>query len=141
TFSQLREGWTKNLVLLFPAPQRLAILRSLEFVLIVGSCATAIFEIVQHRAYPAIAASIVCVALFDIFIGRIKKAHFPFKANAVAIFGLPLFAYLLLRSQLFHNKGQVQWKGRSYAGSANNHVGTSAAPVQAECNEAAPHHI
>jgi len=141
TFSQLREGWTKNLVLLFPAPQRLAVMRLLEFVLIVGSLAAAIFEVVQHRAYPAIAAAIVCVALFDIFMGRIKKAHFPFKSNAVAIFGLPLFAYLLLRSQLFHNKGQVQWKGRSYAGSANNHVGTSAAPVQAECNEAAPHHI
>jgi glycosyltransferase involved in cell wall biosynthesis len=141
TFSQLREGWTKNLVLLFPEPQRLATLRLLEFVLIVGSLAAAIFEIVQHRAYPAIAAAIICVALFDMFMGRIKKAHFSFKANAAAIFGLPLFAYLLLRSRLFHKNGKVQWKGRSYAGRAMNDVGTAAVTVQAECNEATPHHI
>jgi len=138
TFSQLREGWTKNLALLFPAPQRLAILRLLEFLLIIGSLVTAIFEIIQHRSRPAIAASVLCVVLFDIFIGRIKKAHFPFKANAVAIFGLPMFAYLLWRSRLFHKHGKVRWKGRTYAGSANNHVGTAASAVPAECNEAAP---
>jgi glycosyltransferase involved in cell wall biosynthesis len=140
-FFQLREGWTKNLVLLFPSPQRLAALRLLEFILLGGSLAAAIFEIVHHRAYPAIVASIVCVGLFDIFIGRIRKAHFPFKSNAAAIFGLPLFAYLLLRSQLFHKQGKVQWKGRSYVGSTKNHVGTDASLVQADCNEAAPHHI
>jgi len=138
TFSQLREGWTKNLALLFPAPQRLAILRSLEFLLIIGSLGATIFETIQHRSRPAIAASVLCVVLFDIFIGRIKKAHFPFKANAVAIFGLPIFAYLLWRSRLFHKQGKVQWKGRVYAGSTNTHVGTGASPVQAECNEAAP---
>jgi hypothetical protein len=141
TFSQLREGWTKNLALLFPAPQRLALLRLIEFLLIIGSFAAAIFEIVQHRSRPAIAASILCVVLFDVFIGRIKKAHFPFKANAVAIFGLPLFAYLLYRSQLFHKQGKVEWKGRVYAGSASNHVGPVASPVQAECSERATHHI
>jgi len=138
SFAQLREGWTKNLALLFPAPQRLAILRLLEFLLIIGSLVTVIFEIIQHRSRPAIAASVLCVVLFDIFIGRIKKAHFPFKANAVAIFGLPMFAYLLWRSRLFHKHGKVLWKGRTYAGSANNHVGTAASAVPAECNEAAP---
>lgn len=146
--SQLREGWTKNLALLFPSPARLASLRLLEFLLLIGSFAAAIFEIVQHRSRPAIAASILCVVLFDLFIGRIKKAHFPFNANAVSIFGLPMFAYLLWRSRLFHKQGKVQWKGRIYAGESNkhlgtpnNHVGTGAAPVQAECNEAAPHHV
>jgi len=129
TFAQLREGWTKNLALLFPSPGRLAILRLLEFVLIVSSLAATIFEIVQHRARPAIAASIICVALFDIFIGRIKKAHFSFKSNAVSIFGLPIFAYLLLRSRLFHRNGKVQWKGRTYAGSAKDQVVTAASAV------------
>src|SRR6267154_3957442 len=37
SFAQLREGWTKNLALLFPSSTRLAGLRSIEFVLIVGS--------------------------------------------------------------------------------------------------------
>lgn len=141
TFSQLREGWTKNLALLFPSPARLASLRMLEFLLIISSFAAAVFEIIQHRSRAAIAASILCVVLFDLFLGRIKKAHFPFKANTVAIFGLPMFAYLLWRSRLFHKQGKVQWKGRTYSGSTNNHVGTGVSPVQAECNEAAPQHI
>ena len=37
SFAQLREGWTKNLALLFPSPLRLAVVRLLEFGLIVGS--------------------------------------------------------------------------------------------------------
>ena len=148
SFFQLREGWTKNLALLFPGPARLAILRLLEFLLILGSFGGAIFEIIQHRSRAAIATSILCVVLFDLFQGRIKKAHFPFQANAIAIFGLPLFAYLLWRSRVFYKQGKVQWKGRTYAGSAKNHIGTAThiptnagSAVQAECNETAPHHI
>ena len=44
-FPQLREGWTKNLALLFPSPVRLAVLRALEFVLIVASFAIAVASI------------------------------------------------------------------------------------------------
>jgi hypothetical protein len=129
TFSQLREGWTKNLALLFPSPTRLAGVRLLEFSLLIGSLAAAIFEIIQHRSRAAIAASILCVVLFDLFMGRVKKAHFPFKANAVAIFGLPMFAYLLLRSRLFHKQGKVQWKGRTYAANTDDQMVTSASAV------------
>src|SRR6202167_4949936 len=39
SFGQLREGWTKNLALLFPSPLRLAVVRLMEFVLIVASFA------------------------------------------------------------------------------------------------------
>ena len=35
TWSQMKEGWTKNLALLFPRPRSLALLRSAEFVLII----------------------------------------------------------------------------------------------------------
>src|ERR1035438_4087265 len=42
TFAQLREGWTKNLALLFPSPLRMAALRTIEFVLIVASFAIAV---------------------------------------------------------------------------------------------------
>ena len=44
TFAQLREGWTKNLALLFPHPVRLAALRALEFILILASLAIAIAD-------------------------------------------------------------------------------------------------
>ena len=54
SFAQLREGWTKNLALLFPSPVRLAALRALEFVLIVASLAIAIAAALRgHRATRA----------------------------------------------------------------------------------------
>jgi hypothetical protein len=46
---------------------------------------------------------------------RIRVAHFSPADNLIAIaFGLPLFAYLLLRSQKAHANGHVSWKGRAY---------------------------
>jgi hypothetical protein len=46
---------------------------------------------------------------------RIRRAHFSWDANLLAIFGLPLFSYLLLRSARAHAKGGVSWKGRKYS--------------------------
>jgi hypothetical protein len=46
---------------------------------------------------------------------RIARAHFSWSANALVLFGLPLFSYLLLRSKLSHQRGTVSWKGREYA--------------------------
>src|SRR5260370_42713360 len=40
-FAQLREGWTKNLALLFPRPRALAFLRMAEFLLTVGNLSIA----------------------------------------------------------------------------------------------------
>ena len=57
SFAQLREGWTKNLALLFPSPARLAALRALEFVLIVASFAIGIANAMRGHWQPAIAAA------------------------------------------------------------------------------------
>jgi hypothetical protein len=46
---------------------------------------------------------------------RIRRAHFSWDANLLAIFGLPLFSYLLLRSARAHAKKSVSWKGRDYS--------------------------
>jgi glycosyltransferase involved in cell wall biosynthesis len=129
SFAQLREGWTKNLALLFPSPARLAILRLVEFFLIAGSLGAAIFEVLKHHPQAEIAASALFLLVSAIFLKRIQKAHFPFGANAIAVFGLPVFAYLLLRSRLSYKHGKVEWKGRTYAGKTNR-VGTDASSVQ-----------
>jgi glycosyltransferase involved in cell wall biosynthesis len=115
SFSQLREGWTKNLVLLFRSPVRLAVLRLLEFALLVGSGGSAILGMLRGRSHTAAFATVVFLALGAIFVVRIRKAHFSPGATALALVGLPLFAYLLLRSVRSQEKGQVQWKGRNYA--------------------------
>ena len=105
TFAQLREGWTKNLALLFPHPVRLAALRALEFILILASLAIAVADSLRGHRTPPFAAATLCVILYAVFLTRIRRAHFSWNANLLALFGLPLFSYLLLRSKLFHNRG------------------------------------
>jgi glycosyltransferase involved in cell wall biosynthesis len=114
TFAQLREGWTKNLALLFPSPARLAVLRTLEFVLIVTSFVISITSSLRGYPRPAVITGILCVILYALFLTRIRRAHFFWNANILALFGLPLFSYLLLRSARAHAKGSIPWKGRTY---------------------------
>ena len=110
SFPQLREGWTKNLAILFPAPGRLALRRFLEFGLFMASLALLIFSIAaQDFRY----APLYLLAPLVTF-ARISRAHFSWDANLLAPFGLPLFSYLLLRSKLSHRAGSVSWKGRTY---------------------------
>jgi hypothetical protein len=115
SFSQLREGWTKNLVLLFRSPVRLAVLRLLEFGLLVGSGGAAVLGTLHGRSHTAAFATMVFLGLGAIFVARIRKAHFSSGATVLAVVGLPLFSYLLLRSARSQEKGQVKWKGRNYA--------------------------
>jgi cellulose synthase/poly-beta-1,6-N-acetylglucosamine synthase-like glycosyltransferase len=114
TFAQLREGWTKNLVLLFPSPMRLATLRALEFILIVSSFAAGITTARHGHFQPAVAAGMLGAILYAMFLTRIRRAHFSWDAALLALFGLPLFSYLLVRSKRSHKHGNVWWKGRRY---------------------------
>ncbi len=119
TFAQLREGWTKNLALLFPAPGRLAALRLAEFTLIVGSAVVSMVMFGQARPALAVSAGVFTVAVFATLMKRIRKAHFAWDATLLSLFGLPLFSYLLLRSRISHKRGTVSWKGRAYGGPSN----------------------
>jgi len=116
SFAQLKEGWTKNLALLFPSPGRLALLRLTEFVLIVSSATVAIVTGVKGRTPVSAAVGLLALALTGLFLRRIRKAHFSWDAIVSALIGLPLFAYLLLRSRNAYEKGSVTWKGRRYTG-------------------------
>ena len=114
SLSQLVEGWTKNLALLFPSPLRLAALRLTEFVLIAGNVGIAVWYAVHDHDKPALVSGMLGLVLAMAFLRRIRNAHFSWDANAVAIFGLPMFSYLLWRSRVAHRKGTVNWKGRTY---------------------------
>ena len=119
SFGQLQEGWTKNLALLFRSPVRLAVLRLTEFVLIAGSVIAALSEGATGQTAPAIASGILALILITIQQRRIRAAHFAEDANVLSLIALPLFSYLLWRSQRFHKVGKVTWKGRSaHAGAA-----------------------
>jgi glycosyltransferase involved in cell wall biosynthesis len=119
-FHQLREGWTKNLALLFPSAVRLALLRLTEFVLIAGGAGAAVAAVLRGHSRPAGAATILAAIIYGFLLHRIRRAHFSWQANALSLAGLPLFAYLLLRSKLSYREGRVLWKGRTYGGEANH---------------------
>jgi len=111
SFRQLREGWTKNLALLFPSPLRLAFVRFAEFSLIMGSAIAALFVARGHISL-ATTCGAVALALIAVEQLRIRRAHFAWDASLLSLAGLPMFSYLLWRSQRFHKLGKVTWKGR-----------------------------
>ena len=117
-FAQLRDGWTKNLALLFPSTTRLAGLRFLEFLLIAGSAVLGVLAAFRGRLPASVATTAIAAVLYGLFLGRIRRAHFSGDANLLSFLGLPVFSYLLLRSRRFHDSGKVSWKGRTYGGAA-----------------------
>ena len=119
SFGAMWEGWTKNLALLFPNPSRLAFSRLLEFAVIVACAAIAVLKWTSGDKAIALIAALLAIARYAVFFSRIWRAHFDWLSNALAIFGLPLFAILLLNSDISHRRGKVRWKGREY-GSANS---------------------
>ncbi len=129
SFAQLREGWTKNLALLFPSPARLALLRLTESLLIAGGLAAALMATMRGHYKPAAVAAILALAVYGFLLNRVRRAHFSWQANALSPAGLLLFAYLLLRSRRSHRRGSVRWKGRAY-GSSTNHPGADSVIIK-----------
>ena len=138
SFAQLREGWTKNLALLFPSPSRLA-----AVTLFWWASAMGLFLLPAFIGFGTVLTKQVSspAGAHEMFLtlGRLMKAWWlawitilavPLVRNATllqranfdivsegraAIFGMPMFAYLLLRSKRAHAKGSVLWKGRTYS--------------------------
>jgi len=95
-WEQLRDGWTKNLALLFPDGQRRAWVLTAWWVL----------------AWATLPLLVPAVAL----VLWILRARFSFGTTLLsAAFGPPVFALLLLRSQRAHAQGGISWKGRTYS--------------------------
>jgi hypothetical protein len=94
---------------------RLAVLRMTEFAVLIGGLAATIALIVTDRPLAAGFLGVLTAIAYSRFVTRIRRAHFSWISDLLALFGLPLFAYLLLRSRLSYKKGSVAWKGRTYA--------------------------
>jgi len=114
SFAQLKEGWTKNLALLFPNASvawdiALRYLTSLS-----GSlCLPIAIAGLYFRQTPPIALLFFAFPLATWL--RIRKAHFSLGATTMALyFGQALFFYLLLRSRSHKRNSGVIWKNRKY---------------------------
>jgi glycosyltransferase involved in cell wall biosynthesis len=128
-FAQLREGWSKNLVLLFRSPVKLAAMRLTEFGLLLGSLVLLVVGDIEGRTSVVWLAGVAFLAQATFLWRRIRRAHFSWKANLLSPLGLPLFAYLLLRSRLLYKRGVIPWKGRIYGSHQGQPHGQPAAPV------------
>src|SRR6516225_2954219 len=76
SFRQLQEGWTKNLILLFPSPLELAWRRLAEFLLMAGGWFVAIRFGIHGQTKLALASAVLVGGLTMAFFRRIGKAHF-----------------------------------------------------------------
>jgi glycosyltransferase involved in cell wall biosynthesis len=114
SWAQMKEGWTKNLALLFRRPRSLALLRAAEFLLIVGNLCAAIWASLSGRSTFALQATLLMIIFVGRFWMRIRKANFSQTISFLAMGGVPIFAYLVVRSTRFHRSHSVSWKGRRY---------------------------
>jgi glycosyltransferase involved in cell wall biosynthesis len=108
-YRQLRDGWTKNLALLFPRPGWLA-------VKMLGLWGILLLTLTLADATHHWWWSVLCAAMFVYVVTRLRRSNFTwYRVILGALFGMLMFAYLLLRSKRAHANGTVSWKGRTYS--------------------------
>lgn len=132
SFRDMWEGWTKNLALLFPHPRRLALIRLGEFAILASGIYFFVDTWLNGNLIEITSETAATIVFFVYFFRRIAKAHFDWLSNTLAIFGLPLFALLLLNSDISHKRGSVRWKGREYGAA----VGSDSADIQVRVGNA-----
>lgn len=114
TTAEMIEGWTKNLAVLFPRPLYLAGWRVLDLALYFGLPALALC-VPWLVSWQRGALWLLWVRTLWRFYARVARSNFPAVDVALSILGIPLFAFLLVRSTLHHRiRGSVEWKGRRY---------------------------
>ena len=139
SFAQLREGWTKNLALLFEHPVAMAVQYLIESFVLLAVVSGAIQIVylgsphlpsqsvllphypIPDRYFPlfkwwmtgGVIVLFVCLLLRS--ISRVMKARFRLRLSVTSMLGPPILAYLLLRSVASRKNGGVNWRGRRYA--------------------------
>lgn len=112
-FSDMLEGWTKNLALLFPHALQLAAWRLLDILLLL--LPALLFLVPWLQLWQKAAILVLWLRTLLRFYTRVSRSHFGFWNCCLAILGLPVFIVLLLRSWIAHRiLHSVSWKGRSY---------------------------
>ncbi|HJT70350.1 MAG TPA: glycosyltransferase family 2 protein [Terriglobales bacterium] len=135
-WAQMKEGWTKNLTLLFSNSGQLAIMNLVLVALLIGGARASFSQPLSHLLLPPwptwqekmlVRELLLALFLLLYFLNRFgfflllayvlvrtRKAHFPWKATVLAPVGLLIFSYLLLRSRYLYAKGRLAWKDRTY---------------------------
>jgi len=115
SFDQMWEGWSKNLAMLFRHPFRLAIGRSVEFLLMALGALCLVAGAIIGVRLATFAGLVLLLTMGADFVQRVSRAHFGVVNTALSVLGLPIFAVLLVRSAIQYRwKKSVDWKGRAY---------------------------
>ena len=115
TSSAMIEGWTKNLALLFTTPVPMALIALLVFLLAIGLPIMALTWPFTIYWQPIVLWVIWFRGLWG-FFSRVSKSNFPIPDRVFALFGVPLFSCLLIRSYIqVRVLKKVAWKGRTYS--------------------------
>jgi len=108
-WAQLRDGWTKNLALLFPKPGRLAA-KSVALWMLLW------FVVFISNRIGTLWWNGIDAVCFGWLASRLRPGNFTWDRTINGVlFGMPMFAYLLLRSRHALAKGKILWKGRTYS--------------------------
>ncbi|MGD0648847.1 MAG: glycosyltransferase [Acidobacteriaceae bacterium] len=112
-FSDMVEGWTKNLALLFPHALTLAAWRLLD----IGLLMLPILLIPLHylATWQQVVILLIWARTLLRYYTRVRRSNFSPLDCAVSVFALPLFIGLLVWSWVRHRVlHEVAWKGREY---------------------------
>ena len=111
---EMVEGWTKNLALLLPSAVLVAGMQMLQFLLFFGLPVLAMgmpLLVIWQRW----AILLVWLRTSWGFYGRVARSKFAAGDVAISIIGVPMFCWILLRSDMHHRVTRsVDWKGRRY---------------------------
>jgi glycosyltransferase involved in cell wall biosynthesis len=112
-FSDMVEGWTKNLALLFPHALTLAAWRLLDIALLL--LPLILIPLSYLVWWQQAAIWLIWARTILRFYRRVARSNFSAADCAISVFALPLFIWLLVRSWMKHRLlHQVAWKGREY---------------------------
>lgn len=118
SWAQMKEGWSKNLALLFRRPLKMVFDVTLRYFIftLVGSVWIPIMIAGKFLFSPRPPLFGLLYAAFPFAIWlRISTAHFSLYATTLGLYlGQPVFLYLLLRSRWHNRNGRVTWKDRQY---------------------------
>jgi hypothetical protein len=90
--------------------------RALEFAVMWGLLLIAEeMALLRHFALAGWSV-LLAICVWINFFTRMRKSHSGFINEMLAVFGLPMFSWLLLRSATAHQHHAVWWKGREYSG-------------------------
>ena len=116
-WDQMKEGWTKNLALLFKHPGWKAWNVGFYYYMTLGGflfIALGVFGMAaHHRIIPWVS---VLYMFFPVSAWLLlRRAHFSLAITVIALLlGPPVFVYLLLRSRSQNRNGKIVWKDRKY---------------------------